>query len=142
MDLNQSPGFLINKLAHMMQVELERRLHEFDVTTSQWAVLALLWKREGLSQVEIQQSLGLEKATVAGLVQRMSHSNLLYRETDTNDKRIQRVFLTVKGKQLENLLIPHAKAVNELALSGFSHEEKEIFMQFIKAAIRNLDSKL
>jgi DNA-binding MarR family transcriptional regulator len=142
MDLNQSPGFLINKLAHMMQVELERRLHEFDVTTSQWAVLALLWKREGLSQVEIQQSLGLEKATVAGLVQRMSHSNLLYRETDTNDKRIQRVFLTVKGKQLENLLIPHAKAVNELALSGFSHEEKEIFMQFIKAAIRNLDNKL
>lgn len=141
MNLHQSPGFLINKLAHIMQMELEHRLQEYGVTTSQWAILALLWKKEGLSQVEIQQMLGLEKATVTGLVQRMSRAHFVYKATDAHDKRINRVFLTEKGRQLEELLVPHAKSVNELALKGFSHEETERFIEFIMKAIRNVDNE-
>lgn len=91
MDLNQSPGFLINKLAHTMMIQMEKRIKIYNVTTSQWAILALLWKKEGVSQVELQQALGLDKATVTGLLQRMSLSGLIIRKTDLEDKRIQRV---------------------------------------------------
>lgn len=139
MELSQSPGFLINKLAHMMQVELEHRLSSYEVTSSQWAVLALLWKKEGLSQVEIQQRLRLEKATVTGLIQRMSRSGLVFKRTDKADKRIHRIFLTEKGKSLEEQLIPQAKWVNEATLNGFSSEQKETLMKLISMAIRNLE---
>ncbi len=139
MDLRQSPGFLINKLAHIMQVELERRLNEYGVTTSQWAILALLWRKEGLSHLEIQKALRLEKATVTGLIQRMSRSKLIYREADPSDKRVHRVFLTEKGKSLENLLIPHAQAVNQQMLGGFTNEQTETFIKCIVSAIKNMD---
>lgn len=142
MDLRHSPGFLVNKLAHIMQVKLEHRLNEFGVTTSQWAILALLWRKEGLSQIEIQQSLRLEKATVTGLIQRMIRSDLVYKEADSLDRRIHRIFLTSKGRSLENLLIPHAKAVNEQMLMGFSDEQKEEFIQFIQSALRNMDREV
>lgn len=139
MELRQSPGFLINQLAHMMQVELEHRLTQYGVTSSQWAVLALLWKKEGLSQVDIQHKLRLEKATVTGLIQRMTRSGLVFKNTDPYDKRIHRIFLTDKGKQLEAFLIPEAMNVNERVLTGFSTEQKEIFLQLIKKSISNLD---
>lgn len=142
MDLRNSPGFLVNKLAHIMQVELEHRLSEYGVTTSQWAVLALLWRKEGLSQIEIQQALSLEKATVAGLIQRMSRSDLVYKEADEHDKRIHRVFLTAKGRSLEHLLIPHAQAVNEQMLRGFSKEQQDEFIGLIQTALRNMENSV
>lgn len=139
MDLYQSPGFLVNQLAHLMQVELDRLLNEYGVTTSQWAVLALLWNKEGLSHLEIQQALRIEKATVTGLIQRMMRTGLIYREVDSSDKRVHRVFLTEKGKSLEHDLIPQAKAVNEKMLRGISDEHAKILMQCIHFAIRNME---
>lgn len=138
MDLNQSSGFLINQLAHLMKVELDQRLAKYQVTTSQWAVLALLWKTEGLSQVEIQQAFHIEKATVAGLIQRMIRLGLLYKKIDAADKRVHRVYLTEKGKSLEQQLVVEAQAVNEQMLQGFSNVQREQFFEIMKLALSNM----
>ena len=100
MNLEESPGFLLNKLAHAMHVDLDRRLKVHGVTLSQWKVLLHLWRREGLSQVELQEQLGLERATITGLLQRMTAQEWVQRRTDPHDRRVQRVFLTERGRAL------------------------------------------
>jgi DNA-binding MarR family transcriptional regulator len=64
----------------MMAVELERRFKAHGVTTSWWAILNLLWQRERVPQVELQQKLRLESATVTGLLQWMQQDGLIRRE--------------------------------------------------------------
>src|SRR5579871_5323773 len=98
MDSLESPGMLINKLAHAMALDMDRRLRTSGVTLSQWFVLKQLWQQEGKSQVELQELLGLERATVNGLIQRMTTAGLIERRPDPDDRRVQRIFLTERGR--------------------------------------------
>src|SRR5258708_5550427 len=100
MDFASNAGALIAKLSHAMSKELDSRLRVYGVTISQWILLKQIWEREGRSQAELQALLGLEGATVTGLIQRMTNQGFVYRQPDPDDKRIQRVFLTEHGRAL------------------------------------------
>ena len=128
---------LINKLAHAMAVDMDRRLRPHDVTMSQWALLTQLWKQEGRSQVELQEALGLAAATVTGLVQRMTRGGLVRLATDQHDKRVQRVFLTERGRELEAVTTSVEEAVNASALAGFSPDERAFFLRLVARAYHN-----
>lgn len=137
MNLQDSLGFLINKLAHKMATELDARLKQHGVTISQWTILAVLWKHEGIAQVEIQQHLAIEGSTVTGIIQRMIREGLIERRTDSQDRRVQRVFLTEKGRGLEEKLVPEANAVNQTALQGLSEDEQAFFLRLVKRSLVN-----
>lgn len=137
MDPFDSPGLLINKLAHAMSRDMDRRLRTHDVTMSQWAILKQLWQQEGRSQVELQALLDLERATVHGLVQRMTRSGLIQCRPDPCDKRVQRIFLTERGRALEQITTSLEDQVNTRALEGFSPDERTFFMRLLTRALCN-----
>lgn len=137
MDFADSPGLLINKLAHAMALAMDRRLKNYDVTISQWAMLKQLWRQEGKSQVELQELLGLDGATVSGLIQRMTHVGLIQRQPDPNDKRVQRVFLTERGRTLEQITTIFEEEVNAHALEGFSADERAFFIRLLVRSLQN-----
>lgn len=140
MDLSHDPGFLITKLAHAMTTELDGKLRAYGVTISQWNLLKQLWGQEGRSQVELQELLGLEGATVTGLIQRMMNLGLLYRRPDPNDKRVQRVYLTEQGRAFEQLTAPVEEVV-EHALRGFTADERDFFVRLLLRALHNFDER-
>jgi len=133
----ESLGLLINKLAHAMTVDMDRRLRAHDVTMSQWALLKQLWQQDGRSQVELQELLGLEGATVTGLVQRMKRADLVSTTTDPRDKRVQRVSLTERGRGLEAVTAALEDEVNARALAGFSADERAFFLRLLTRAHDN-----
>ena len=137
MDSFDSPGLLINKLAHAMSLDMDRRLRTYDVTMSQWAILKQLWQQEGRSQVELQALLHLERATVHGLVQRMTRSGLIHCSPDPRDKRMQRIFLTERGRALEQITSSLEDQGNNRALEGFSPDERTFFISLLTRALRN-----
>jgi DNA-binding MarR family transcriptional regulator len=139
MNLQESPGFLAYKLAHAIHVELDRRLKVHGVTLSQWKILMHLWRREGRSQVELQEQLGLERATITGLLQRMSSQGWVQRRTDPHDRRVQRVFLTERGRALEPIANSLVEEVNAQALEGFSTDEREFFIRLLARALGNVE---
>ena len=140
MDINNNPGSLIAKLAHTMAHELDRKLRVFGVTISQWSLLKNVWAKGGRSQVELQEILGLEAATVTGLIQRMTALDLISRQPDPADKRVQRVYLTERGRALECVTAP-LDEVNERALKGFTDDEREFFVRLLARALRNFEEE-
>ncbi|MBA2396339.1 MAG: MarR family transcriptional regulator [Ktedonobacteraceae bacterium] len=52
----------------------------------------------GRSQVELQERLGVEGATMIGLLQRMEHCGLVQRKPDQVDKRMVRVYSSEQGR--------------------------------------------
>lgn len=141
MDSFESPGLLINKLAHAMALEMDRRLKTTGVTLSQWFVLKQLWRQEGRSQVELQELLNLEKATVNGLVQRMTRAELVESRPDPDDRRVQRVFLTERGRALKQITPSLEEEVNALTLQGFSEDERAFFIRLLVRALQNTTGK-
>jgi DNA-binding MarR family transcriptional regulator len=136
-----SLGVLVHRLARAMALDMARRLRVHDVTLSQWLVLKRLWQQEGRSQVELQDLLGLDRATVAGLVQRMTNLGLIVRRADPNDKRIQRVFLTERGSALREVTLSLEQEVNADALKGFSDDERLFMLRLLARALRNCEDK-
>ena len=141
MDFTDSTGLLINKLAHMMALDMDRRLKSCDVTMSQWIMLKQLWSREGRSQVELRECLGLDAATITGLLQRMTHLNLVQRQPDPNDKRVQRVYLTERGRALKQTAAAFEEEVNAHALRGFTADERAFFMRLLLRAQQNYEGQ-
>src|SRR5215510_9405136 len=124
-----------------MALDMDRRLKSYDVTMSQWALLKQLWRHEGRSQVDLQDLLGLDGATVTGLVQRMTHLGLIHRRADPSDKRVQRVFLTPRGRVLEQMTAVFEEEVNTHAFHGFSADERAFFIRFLTRALQNCEGK-
>jgi DNA-binding MarR family transcriptional regulator len=141
MDSFESPGMLINKLAHAMALEMDRRLKAAGVTLSQWFVLKQLWQQEGKSQVELQELLDLERATVNGLIQRMACSGLIECKPDPSDRRVQRIFLTERGRALKQITPSLEEEVNARALQGFSEDERKFFIRLLTRALHNTTGK-
>src|SRR5215831_13306782 len=141
MDSFESPGTLINKLAHAMALDMDRRLRTAGVTLSQWFVLKQLWRQEGKSQAELQELLDLERATVNGLIQRMARSELIECKPDASDRRVQRIFLTERGRALKQITPSLEEEVNARALQGFSEDERTFFMRLLTRALHNMRGK-
>jgi DNA-binding MarR family transcriptional regulator len=141
MDSFESPGMLINKLAHAMALDMDRRLRAAGVTLSQWFVLKQLWRQEGRSQAELQELLDLERATVNGLIQRMARSGLIECKPDPGDRRVQRIFLTERGRALKHITSSLEEEVNAHALQGFSGDEQAFFIRLLMRALHNVTGK-
>ena len=141
MNTSEMPALLVIKLSHAIALDMERRLKTYDVTMSQWTILKQLWQQEGRSQVELQELLGLDKATVTGLVQRMTHLGLIRRRSDPSDKRVQRVFLTEQGRALEQITTSLVEEVNAHALEQFSDDEQAFFLRLLTRALQNSERK-
>jgi DNA-binding MarR family transcriptional regulator len=108
-----SLGYLVNRAARLMAHELAERLRPMGVGTGQWAVLLVLWARDGLTQAELARLVAIEGPTMVRMIDRMVRDGLVTRSPDPRDGRLVRIHLTDRGRALRNTLIPGAVAVNE-----------------------------
>lgn len=141
MDSHDNPGVLINQLAHVMALEMDRRLRSAGITLSQWFVLKQLWRQEGRSQAELQELLNLERATVNGLIQRMVRAKFIECKQDPSDRRIQRIFLMERGRALETFTSSLADEVVNCTMQDFSEGERAFFCHLLGRALHNITGK-
>ena len=98
-------SFLIGKAQQQVTKASRDALAPHGVTPVQFAILKVLWERDGLNGAELCTRLVLDSATVTGLIDRMEAGGLLERRADpAGDRRMSRVYLTRKGAQLESPL--------------------------------------
>ena len=68
----------------------------------QYLVLLVLWEFDGLTIKELATRLRLNSAMITPLVKRLEKIELIFRKRNSEDERKVNVFLTTKGKKLEN----------------------------------------
>ena len=81
----------------------------------------------------------VEPTTVTA-VNAMEKSGFVRRSRDATDRRKVNVFLTPAGRALQSRLLPHAKAVNELAAAGLSAQEVATLRAILDRVRANLRS--
>ncbi len=108
------------------------------LSVGQPKVLEYLFYHDGSVQKTIAKECQIEPATVTSLLSRMEKNGLIERRGKSGDKRYICVYLTDKGRKESEYVVTAFDAIEKEALKGFSVEEKEQFILFLKKVNSNL----
>ncbi|MGE3935654.1 MAG: MarR family winged helix-turn-helix transcriptional regulator [Rhodospirillaceae bacterium] len=109
----------------------------------EWYYLRVLWERDGLSQRELTERVGMMQPTTASTLRLMEANGLVRLERDRTDRRKLRVFLTDKAWALKQSLLPDIVHINErVALKGFSPSERRLLNGLLERMRSNIDLHL
>lgn len=131
-------GFLIHDVSRLRRSAFDRCLKPLNVTRSQWWVLAYLSREDGMTQSQLAEELDLGKVAIGGLIDRLEKSDLIRREADATDRRVNRVFLQPQSKQLIAKMRKVSHQMNEVILKGIGEVELETSALTLDAMKRNL----
>lgn len=135
MELNSHEDCVIYLLAKAYQRGhgiLKEHLKAYGLTVVQQLILAALAQEEGLSAGEIGQMLVLDSATVSGTLERMADNGWITKETDHNDRRVMRIRLTPKARELNQRLGQARQESNREFLAPLSLEEKLLLKRLLR----------
>ena len=131
-------GFLIHDVSRLRRSAFDRCLKHLNVTRSQWWVLAYLSRKDGMTQSQLALELDLGKVAIGGLIDRLEKSDLVRREADASDRRVNRVFLQPQSKQLISKMRKVSHTMNEVILRGLTEPELEASALTIESMKKNL----
>lgn len=133
-----SVGYQIRMSHRAIQRSLQSRIAPHGVTLGMWYFLRALWQEDGLTQRELSRRIGTMEPTTLSAIASMEKIGLVTRARDLVDRRKLNVSLTPKGKALRAALLPLAAEVVELAMVGFSTQDRARLLGDLAAVQRNL----
>jgi MarR family transcriptional regulator, organic hydroperoxide resistance regulator len=131
--------YLMNRVTSRLNQNLSERLRPRKLTFQHWRVLAVLYRRDGLTLGALAEATVVPQSTLSRLVDRMVRDGLLARRAARQrDSRFVEVWLTQEGRRAYEAIVPLALAEHEAALRGFSAAETAS----VEAALRKMLANL
>ena len=124
--------FLLAQAYQKAHGDFKKRLHSYGLTPIQHLVLESLWDEDGLSAGDIGKRLVFDGATLSGVLDRLAAGGWVSKKPDMEDKRILRIFLTAKSKDLKPELSDVRNATNADLMARFSLEEKVLLKRLLR----------
>jgi len=131
-------GYLMHDVSRLRRSAFDRSLKPLNVTRSQWWVLAYLSRQDGMTQSQLAEELDLGKVAIGGLIDRLEKSDLVRREADSSDRRVNRVFLQPQSKSLINKMRKMNHKLNEIILKDIADVELELTAKTLVGIKKNL----
>ena len=124
--------FLLAKAYQKAHGDFKKRLQSYGLTPIQHLVLEALWDEDGLSAKDIGQKLVFDGATLSGVLDRLAVGEWVTKESDAGDKRVLRIFLTQKSRDLKPELSEARDQTNEDLLQSFTLEERVLLKRLLR----------
>lgn len=118
-------GFLVHDVSRMRRTFFDQALKPHGITRSQWWALGNLSRHaeEGMIQTELAKVLDTGKVSVGGLIDRLEDAKLVFRKSDANDRRVNRIFITEQGFELLERIAVVGAGLDEQLFGGLTEEE-------------------
>jgi len=125
--------YLINRAQHNLRKLVDRvSLERVGVSSAQVGALFLIDQRSGCSQTDIASELGLDQSAITTMLNRMEQNGLIERRRDPNDGRSRLVYLTRRGETTLRSVGGLLAHFNKQLIRGFSKDEVDIVLRFIR----------
>ena len=121
--LEDSLGFILNKVNTKLKNELFQQLKENDVTPEQWAILNCLWEKEGITPKELADRTFKDKPNTNRILEKLTVKGLVVRKPHPVDKRAFQIFLTDDGWALRAQLIPKVTQLLNKVTAGIEQHK-------------------
>jgi MarR family transcriptional regulator, organic hydroperoxide resistance regulator len=97
-DLDALLGYRVRRAQGAIHRDYMAAIAGLDVTQKQTATLWLINANPGVSQVSLAASLGMDRATIMSLIDRLEDRGFVIRRRSTVDRRRQELYLTPAGQ--------------------------------------------
>ena len=134
------PGYLISIATKLIKKAIDEALKPHGVTAAQWGILGRLYEEDGLLIVEIAKRLFTEPPTITRMLDLLEKEGFVTRKTKEGDRRAYEIFLTKKGKDMEEVLRLKVFDTIDNATKGLSEKEITAFKNTLRNIINNLSS--
>lgn len=115
--------------------------NNINLTPEQFLVIDTLWKKDAISQQQLADIIMKDKNSVTKLIDAMEKKHLLIRIPDNNDRRLNLIALTDKGKALEKPLTEIAIQTVNSIIEGISPEDLVLFVEVLNKMSDNMNIK-
>jgi len=114
------------------------KLNGVGVTVEQFSVLVLLFYQDGVNQQEISLRLNRNKTTITRVISNMERKKMIVRVTDKKDARGKLIFLTAKGRSIQQRAIGLSGGIYLKAMTGATRSELQQGIRLLNRIMRNL----
>ena len=135
---NDRLAHLIRDAGRSLGHRLTPLLAEHDIPFGHWAFLRVLWDRDGLTQKELSDAVGVTEPTTFAAVKALMDRGYITRRHNPGNKRKFYVYLTPEGASLRDVLVPLAEEVNRIAVEGIPPENITLMRETLLQIIENL----
>lgn len=131
--------YLIKRLETEVTANMIKILGAYDITPSQFIILNFVGDNEtDLSSAQLSRRFLMTPQSMNEVVTTLQRKDLLERNTDPNHKRILRITLTDKGKEVLEICNAAMDVFEEKLLKKLKIKEKEVFRSSIGKILENL----
>jgi len=116
------------------------RKNNISLTKEQWTILGILWKNDGCTQQTLADQTYRDKPGITRLIDNLEKENLVERHPDATDKRLKLIFLTLKGKSMENEVMTVVNQTIKDAVKDIEPERLQIVRETFLKIYNNLET--
>jgi len=99
--LEKHLGYWLRLVSNNVSAAFARRLEALDVSVSEWVAMRKLFDQaDPISISALAEEIGMTKAPVSRLVERLVQKELVNRQDSRNDGRAQQIWLSTAGQKL------------------------------------------
>lgn len=131
-----------------VSMAINRKLHRdfrkegLEITPEQWTVLSYLWKEDGVTQQKLCDATFKDKPSMTRLIDNLVKLGFVTRQTPPNDRRANLIYLTIKGKSIEDRANKAVTETMEFALAGLNKKDIEDVRRLLKHVFDNIKGTL
>ena len=102
-------------------------------------ILADLFQQDGVRQQDLAMSSLKDKATITRSVSFLEQEGLVLRSPDPTDRRTKRIYITAKGRQVYQKILPIGHQVLTQAKQDVKAEELAVCQRVLQRMYNNLN---
>ena len=130
--------YLMNRIMGRYNASLRDEMRSLGLTTSKMRALAVLAVVEGPLIGELAVYAVIEQSTLSRSLDQLEADGLARRETDANDSRATRVYITDAGRAAFESLWPHMAAAQSRMFRGIPEDERRAFVGTLQKMLANI----
>jgi DNA-binding MarR family transcriptional regulator len=134
-------GYKLKQAQHLLRIQMDEALRYLDLTTPQYAVLAQLELKPGISNAALARAAFITAQTMHGIVSNLDKNNLVKRKCDPQHGRILCAELTKKGLTVVQKAHKIISKVEAIMISTMTENNQSLLEELLGECFNNLNNR-
>jgi DNA-binding MarR family transcriptional regulator len=133
--IEEQVGYLLRRAHQRASAIFQVSIGDPNITPTQYSSLVKLNEYTELSQNLLGRLVGMDKATMQGVVRRLKERGLVDSRPDPGDARRTLLSLTTEGQRLVNKLLINGPAVSRETMKPLSVQEQRQLLELLSRIV-------